>query len=222
MRSIRLCLHLLSALFVGILTLPNSLAIQTEAVLTRSALPAGSSSGTTTTTEESHSRRGVRTGSGEGCLGSAQGSLVQPTGTLKRNCDLLRDLACAVAAKSVGSSTALLPVGERSVLRQGEFAHRVFDSRYRQLGSQVSGPLGRSFSPGSGVPTTAAEATSTRGLGIFYPNNASEAVIFRAKTDIPIISRTAIGGTDPEILIEPQYWDQLELMLQYTLPGGAL
>lgn len=136
---------------------------------------------------------------------------------------------CGLSAPTFGPSagldaaknTSLVHVGERGVIQQGEFVNRVFDSRYRELGSEVSGPLGRSFTPGSGVPTTAAEATSQRGLGIYYPNNAQEAIIYRAKSDIPTINRTSLGGTAPESLIDRQYWDQLEVIRQFSLPGGT-
>jgi RHS repeat-associated protein len=125
------------------------------------------------------------------------------------------------ALSAAAENTALVHVGERGVIRQGEFVNRVFDSRYQELGSEVSGPLGRSFTPGSGVPTTAAEATAQRGLGIYYPNNAQEAIIYRAKSDIPTINRTSLGGTAAESLIDRQYWDQLEVIRRFSLPKGT-
>jgi len=77
--------------------------------------------------------------------------------------------------------------------------------------------LGRSFSPGSGIPTTASEGIQQRGLNMFYPNNAQEAIIYRAKESIPAIQRTSIGGTAPEILIEPQYLDKLDFVRQFSV-----
>jgi hypothetical protein len=112
-------------------------------------------------------------------------------------------------------------VGERTVIQKGEFVNRVYDSRFGQSSIRVSGPLGRAFSPGSGVPTTAAEAIEQRGLNIFYPNNAQEAIIYRAKSNIPCIKRTSIGGKASEILVEPRYWDQLEVVRRFSLPAGT-
>jgi RHS repeat-associated protein len=103
-----------------------------------------------------------------------------------------------------------------TVVRRGEFLNRVFDSRFVS-GADVSGPLGRSFAPGSGVPTTASEAILQRGLNIFYPNNAQEAIIYRATGNIPGTLRMSIGGTTPEILINPSFYGSLEPITQYPL-----
>lgn len=121
---------------------------------------------------------------------------------------------CSNAARG----TQIVSVGEVGVLRQGSFVNRVYDSRFGQAGAQVSGPLGRSFTPGSGVPTTAGEAIQQRGLNLFYPNNAERAVIYRATGDIPTINRTSIGGSAPETLIDPRYFDQLERVRDFSLP----
>ncbi len=112
-------------------------------------------------------------------------------------------------------------VGEGSlesatVVRRGEFANRVFDSRYGSTPG-VSGPLGRSFSPGSGVPTTAAEAIEQRGLMIYNTNNAERAIIYRATENIPATMRTSLGGTTPELLIERANWGSLQPVIQYPL-----
>jgi hypothetical protein len=123
-------------------------------------------------------------------------------------------LPCPDAART----TQIVPVGEVGVLRQGSFVNRVYDSRFGDAGAQVSGPLGRSFTPGSGVPTTAAEAIQQRGLNLFYTNNAERAVIYRATGDIPTINRTSIGGSAPETLIDPRYFDQLEKVREFSLP----
>ncbi len=110
-------------------------------------------------------------------------------------------------------------VGRPTVVKKGEFVNRLYDSRHGQAGANVSGPLGRSFSPGSGISTTAAEGAKERGLNIFYPNNAEKAIIFRAKSDIPAFERTAIRGSAPETLIEPRFFDQLEVVRQFSLPA---
>jgi RHS repeat-associated protein len=124
------------------------------------------------------------------------------------------------AVKSSPESSQIVSVGENGVLKAGQFANRVFDSRAGQPGIKVSGPLGRSMTPGTGVPTTAAEAIERRGLNLFSANNAERAAIYQAKSDIPTIERAAIGGTDPEILIDPKYFDQLELVRSFDLPTG--
>ena len=95
-----------------------------------------------------------------------------------------------------------------TVVRRGEFVNRMYDSRFGSTQS-VSGPLGRSFSPGSGVPTTASEGISQRGLNIYSQNNAQQAIIYRATKNIPATSRVSISGTAPEIIIEPEYWKYL-------------
>ena len=95
------------------------------------------------------------------------------------------------------------------VVRNGEFVNRVYDSGYAP-GAGVSGPLGRSFAPGSGVPTTAAQAIQERGLNMFYPNNAQQAVVYRATQNIPATLRTSIGGTMPEVLIDPVNFSSLQ------------
>jgi hypothetical protein len=50
--------------------------------------------------------------------------------------------------------------------------------------------------------------------------NAQEAIIFRALEDIPALRRTSIGGTLPEILIDPRFFDRLETVRQFSLPVG--
>ena len=65
---------------------------------------------------------------------------------------------------------ALAPVGENIVIRKGGFLNRAFDSRFADLGrNKVSGPFGRSFSPGSGIPTTAGETIRDRGPQLLLP-----------------------------------------------------
>ncbi len=103
-----------------------------------------------------------------------------------------------------------------TVIRRGEFVNRMYDSNFGNV-PNVSGPLGRSFTPGSGVPTTAAEGIEQRGLNIYSPNNAQEAIIYRAMDNIPATSRMSIGGTIPEVIIEPQYWNSLNPVCQYLV-----
>ena len=63
--------------------------------------------------------------------------------------------------------TIVLEISDSSstTIKAGEFVNRVFDSNYGKL-EGVSGPLGRSFSPGSGINTTAKENIIERGLDI--------------------------------------------------------
>ena len=66
------------------------------------------------------------------------------------------------------------PLEQATIVRKGQFVNRAFDSRAGTPGARVSGPLGRSFSPGSGVPTTAQETIVQRGLDLFSTNNAEK------------------------------------------------
>ena len=122
-----------------------------------------------------------------------------------------------------GSSpgTGFVLVGEgtlesATVVRQGEFVNRVYDSGYGTVPG-VSGPLGQSFSPGSGVPTTAAEAIADRGLMIYNTNNAQQSIVYQAMSNIPALARTSLGGTAPELLINPTYFDSLNPVAQYPV-----
>lgn len=120
-----------------------------------------------------------------------------------------------------GPGTGFVLVGNgsletASVVRRGEFVNRVYDSGYGTIPG-VSGPLGQSFSPGSGVPTTAGQAILDRGLMIYNTNNAQQAVVYQPTRNIPAISRTSLGGTAPELLINPSYFGSLNLVAQYPV-----
>ena len=112
------------------------------------------------------------------------------------------------------------PLEQATIVRKGQFVNRAFDSRAGTPGARVSGPLGRSFSPGSGVPTTAQETIVQRGLDLFSTNNAEEAIIFRAKGNLPATRRTAIGGTEPELVIEPTEFGSLEEIIRFPVTSG--
>ena len=110
---LRLCLHLLSALFAVFLTSLNSLAMPTEVVLTKSVLLADSSSVTTTMIEESVSTSGGRIGSSEACLGLVKVSHDHRVGIPKRNCgiwisDWTRNLYAAKGGTGFASDAKLL------------------------------------------------------------------------------------------------------------------
>ena len=114
--------------------------------------------------------------------------------------------------------TIVLEISDSSstTIKAGEFVNRVFDSNYGKL-EGVSGPLGRSFSPGSGINTTAKENIIERGLDIYNTNNAEIGIVYRVTEDIPAIARTALDGTAKEILIEPEYWGRLEKVFDFPI-----
>lgn len=109
---------------------------------------------------------------------------------------------------------------QAAVIRKGEFVNRAYDSRFGTT-PNVSGPLGRSFSPGSGMPTTAAETIESRGLDIYSTNNAEQGIIFRATENIPATARTAIEGVDPELLIESGSLPKLKEMNRFPITNGV-
>ena len=95
---LRLCLHLLFALFAVFQTSPNSLATQMEVVLTRSAHPADFSLATTTMTEELVSRSGGENGLNKECLGVAEAFLAQRIGIPRLNCGTFTEFVAANSA----------------------------------------------------------------------------------------------------------------------------
>lgn len=113
-------------------------------------------------------------------------------------------------------STLKIADSSTTTIKAGEFINRVYDSNYGLI-EGVSGPLGRSFSPGSGVSTTAKENIIERGLDIFNTNNAEMGVVYRVTEDIPATSRIAIEGTVDELLIEPEYWEKLEKVFEFPI-----
>jgi hypothetical protein len=98
----------------------------------------------------------------------------------------------------------------------GQFVNRVYDSRYGVV-EGVSGPLGKSFSPGSGIPTTATEAIAERGLGVYNTNNAEMGVVYRALKNIPAEARTSLEGTAPELLINSRFFKYLEKVFEHPV-----
>ncbi len=114
-------------------------------------------------------------------------------------------------------SRALTIAPQQIIVRAGEFVNRTYDSRWFPGAQGISGPLGRSFSPGSGVPTTAAEAIIERGLGIWSANNSQVAVVYKVVQDIPALSRTSLFGKAPEVLIDPQFFQNLQKVIEYPL-----
>ncbi|MBK8402493.1 MAG: RHS repeat-associated core domain-containing protein [Propionivibrio sp.] len=97
-------------------------------------------------------------------------------------------------------------------LSNGQYINRVWDSRWTP-GSSYSGPFGGSYSPGGALPINATTAVETRGLNIpGVLNNADRGGIYNVTQDIPATLRTSIGGTEPELLIAPQYRQYLNLI----------
>ena len=114
---IRLCLHLLFALFAVSLTSLNCLATPMVALPTKSVLLAASSSVTTTMTEESVSRSGDETGLNEECRGQAKAFLVQPIGIQKLNCGIFTEFLAEEStalrfSRAGGASGDFLIAGE--------------------------------------------------------------------------------------------------------------
>jgi hypothetical protein len=103
-----------------------------------------------------------------------------------------------------------------TVVRQGEYVNRVYDSNYGDTPG-ASGPMGGSFSPGSGVPTTATEAIADRGLSYANQNNAQQAVVYQATGNIPATQTTSLGGTAPEIQISQQNQSLLTPVAQFPV-----
>ena len=116
---LRLCLHLLFALFAVFQTSPNSLATQMEVVLTRSAHPADFSLATTTMTEELVSRSGGENGLNKECLGVAEAFLAQRIGIPRLNCGTFTEF---VAANRVGyhaTHADVVPLIQQNGFRAG-------------------------------------------------------------------------------------------------------
>lgn len=96
---LRLCLHLLFALFAVFLTSPNSLATQTAALPTKSALPAVFSSVTMTTIKESVLRSGGGIGSSVVRRGPVKAFRVPLSGIPTHNCGIYVETARTLAAR---------------------------------------------------------------------------------------------------------------------------
>jgi len=99
----------LFVLFAAFLISPNSLATQTEALLTKSARPADSSLVTTTTIEESVSKSGGGIGLNAVCRGQAKAFHALPIGIPKPNCRISGNAELFTEGDSSIKSGALLP-----------------------------------------------------------------------------------------------------------------
>lgn len=109
-------------------------------------------------------------------------------------------------------------------LQQGELINRVWDSRWTGEPSVFSGQNGGSYSPGGALPINAKIAIQTRGLDAIsgVVNNAERGAVYQVLQDIPAWLQTSIGGTEPEILITPEYRQYLQILEESisTLPQG--
>jgi RHS repeat-associated protein len=103
-----------------------------------------------------------------------------------------------------------------TVIKRGEFVNRMFDSKYGSI-PDVSGSMGRSFAPGSGLPTTATEGIMQRGLNIYNQNDAQQAIIYKAIKNMPATKRVSIQGTTPEVLIESEFRKYLSEVRKYPV-----
>jgi len=100
-------------------------------------------------------------------------------------------------------------------LKQGGMMNRNWDSEWMTQPGK-SGPIGGSYAPGSSLPMDSETAIRTRGLDIpGVQNNAKVGGVFTVKEEIPAIYRTSIGGTTPEIYIEPRYRTSIQELLDY-------
>jgi hypothetical protein len=52
---------------------------------------------------------------------------------------------------------------------------------------------------------------------IYNTNNARQAIVYRALKNIPAGSRISLGGTAPELLIDPANFGSVKPVVQYTL-----
>jgi hypothetical protein len=118
----------LFALFAAFLTSPNSLAMQTAALPTKSARLAAFSSVTTTTTEGSVSRSGDGIGLSAECLGPVKAYHVLLTGIQKSTCAIFAKIRRVLAAK--GGTTPLW-----RAVKPEELADIQAQGIFRNLGS---------------------------------------------------------------------------------------
>jgi hypothetical protein len=127
-----------------------------------------------------------------------------------------------IAVGGAGAISASARTGTQVTLTEGQYLNRVWDSRWTP-GSQYSGPFGGSYSPSGALPINTTTAIETRGLNIpGVLNNAGRGGVYSVTRDIPAISRNSIGGTEPELLVSPQYRQYLNLIDQSisNIPKG--
>lgn len=126
-------------------------------------------------------------------------------------------------AKVAGEEAA--EIIRRVVIKKGEILNRVWHSEATPASRGLSGPVGASYCRGSCLPINAASALQRRGLGeIPGPavNNAEQGALFRAKEDIIVVVRKAIGGVEEEIVLQRADFNKLELVTESVskIPPG--
>ena len=98
------------------------------------------------------------------------------------------------------------------ILKEGDLINRVWDSRWTP-GSKYSGPYGGSYSPTGSLPNNAVDAINSKGLNVpGVLNNAERGAIYEVSGDTPVIFRTSIGGSAPEIVVAPGQRGTLRLI----------
>ena len=116
-----------------------------------------------------------------------------------------------LAAATTAATTALVGGGEYPyTVEEGDVVNRVYDVK-GGAPYQYSGLTGGSYCPGNLNPVSASQQILTRGLNPSI-NGADMGAVLQATQDIPATLITSIGGINPEIVIDRQYWDYLELM----------
>lgn len=189
---LRLCIHLLIALFAVFPASPNSLATQTAVLPTKSALPAVSSSVTTTTTEESVLRSGGEIGLSAECLGRAKAFHILPTGIPKFNSEIFAETGRTLAARAgAGAGDEMVDV------------YRAFGGDARAQGfswTTVDPRTVSNFRDVAGLPSGGASGAMNT-ADFMIQGRASVRDVIKFKSADPLDGN--IGGL-PELIIDPK------------------
>jgi RHS repeat-associated protein len=111
---------------------------------------------------------------------------------------MLEGAGVTITAEGALTTPGSVPLGfTRLELQEGSFVNRVYDSSGAPGTSRL---FGQSFSPGSGLPTDAASAITSRGLNPAI-DNAQLGGVFRINQSMTVYQGTALGGTAPELFI---------------------
>jgi RHS repeat-associated protein len=131
--------------------------------------------------------------------------------------EITQAVAVTVGTAGLGEVTSVATAAEDLaaeetpvIIKEGSLINRVWDSGWEE-GSSLSGPFGGSYAPGGALPINADTAIIDRGL-VGFPNNAQMGAVYEVTGDIPAILRTSIGGTEPELVIAPEFRDALQIL----------
>ena len=199
---IRLWIHIIFALFAGFLTLPNCLAMMTEAALTKSARLADSSSATTTTTKESVLRSGGKIGLSAVCLGPVKVCYAPLPGILRHNCGRFAEAARCLAAKG----------GIGPVLKGQEGVARAI-AEYEAAGGKILGEQ-ISMRAGGGRTIPYLYGQNAQGIREFIevkngsraalnPNQSRLFPIIEQSGGVPVGGNAAAAGFTPGVPVPP-------------------